>query len=265
MVSRGFVTVGSVAAMIGYFGVYNTLISKIGSVIRTFPLFQNNIERVTELYSYEEKKDGEYIGDVDIIEAENLRFSYEDKQVLRDVSFSVKRGDKLAVIGVNGSGKSTLVLLLCRLLGNYEGSIKINGIELRDINPRVWREHFAFVQQDPYLFEGSVMENIRIGNLSARKEEVESVMEKLGILYLADRNVSYHEKSLSGGEKQRISLARALLKGSNLLIFDEPGNNLDAEATKWIADFIRACDETVIFITHDGLLKQASNKVLCLK
>ncbi len=265
MVSRGFLTVGSVAAMIGYFGVYNTLISKIGSVIRTFPLFQNNIERVTELYSYEEKKDGEHIGDVDIIEAENLRFSYEDKQVLRDVSFSVKRGDKLAVIGVNGSGKSTLVLLLCRLLGNYEGSIKINGIELRDINPRVWREHFAFVQQDPYLFEGSVMENIRIGNLSARKEEVESVMEKLGILYLADRNVSYHEKSLSGGEKQRISLARALLKGSNLLIFDEPGNNLDAEATKWIADFIRACDETVIFITHDGLLEQASNKVLCLK
>lgn len=265
MVSCGAITAGSVAAMAGYFGVYNTLISKIDSVIRTVPNYQNDIERVIELYSHEEKHEGESIGDARVIEAKGLGFCYGEQPVFRDVAFAVRKGDKFAVTGANGSGKSTLILLLCGLLRNYTGSVKINGRELRDLNPQIWRKHFAFVQQDPYLFEGSVMENIRIGNPAAGEEEIKTVMEKLGILYFADRTVSAHDKSLSGGEKQRISLARALLKGSSLLIFDEPSNNLDADTTKWIADFIRECEKTVIFISHDQALKQISDHVLCLE
>lgn len=265
MVSFGAITAGGVAAMVGYFGIYNTLISKIDSMIRTFPNYQNDIERVTELYSHEEKQEGESIGDACIVEAKDLGFCYAKQPVFRDVAFSVRKGDKFAITGANGSGKSTLILLLCGLLGNYTGSIKINGRELRALNPQAWRKHFAFVQQDPYLFEGSVMENIRIGNPAAGEEEIKAVMEKLGILYLADRIVAAHDRSLSGGEMQRISIARALLKGSSLLIFDEPSNNLDADTTKWIADFIRECEETVIFITHDQALKQVSDHVLCLE
>ncbi len=264
MVSRGLITAGCVAAMAGYFEMYNTLITKMGAVIRKYPDYRNDIERVAELYSHAEKQGGEPADDAAVIQAKGLGFSYGERLVLQDVAFSVKKGDKFGVTGANGSGKSTLIRLLCGLLENYRGNVTINGRELRELDPKLWRKHFAFVQQDPYLFEGSVIENIRIGNPAAREEDVRSVMEQLGILYLADRTLSFHDTSLSGGEKQRISLARALLKGSDLLIFDEPSNNLDAAAVKWMADFIRECEKTVIFISHDETLRQTADNVLCL-
>ncbi len=262
LVSRGKISAGAVAVMAGYFGIYNSMIAKLTEVIRMIPDYQNDVDRVAILYSDAEIKEGESVDTFDSISVQQLGFCYGTEPVLQNLSFSVRKGDKLAVIGPNGSGKSTLIFILCGLLGSYKGSVRMNGRELKQIEPGQWRRQFALVQQDPFLFEGSVRENISIGNLQAKEEEISAVMERLGIAHLADRSVSFQDKSLSGGEKQRISLARALLKHPRLLIFDEPGNHLDAAAVQWMADFIRQCKETVIFISHDKTLQQASGQVL---
>lgn len=264
LVSQGSITAGAVAAMVGYFAIYNTMIDNIGNIIKTLPIFQNDVSRMMVLYSDGEREYGENIDDISMIEAKDLAFSYGNEAVLDGLTFCVKKGDKVAVIGKNGSGKSTLIQILCGLFDNYEGNIRVSGKELKELAPETWRDQFAFVQQDPYLFEGSVAENIGIGNLAAKQEDIIEVMERLGIKYLIDRQVSFNEKGLSGGEKQRISIARALLKKSDLLIFDEPSNNLDIGTVEWISSFIKECRETVIFITHDEALIEKADKTICL-
>lgn len=269
-VSRGSMTAGNVASMAGYFTLYHETIGNIGEMVKRLPVFRDDVSRVKLLYSGMENMGGEDIpagescAEGSLLEADGLSFQYENHPVLNGLSFSAKRGEKIAVTGSNGSGKSTLLQILCGLRTGYEGSLKIAGKELKDVNPEAWRDCFALVQQDPWIFEGDVPENVRLGNLSAGEEAVFSVMERLGIRHLADRKLSFQDKSLSGGEKQRISIARALLKGSGLLLFDEPSNNLDAVTSAWIGDFIEHCKETVIFISHDEALIQKADRIVSL-
>lgn len=264
LASTGKVTPGSVAAMLGYFGLYSQLFIDIGNLLKTLEIFKNDMERMTVLYSDEEVERGKNVDNVNLIEAVNIGFKYEEKDVLKNVSFLIKKGQKVAIAGKNGSGKSTLALLLCGLLTNYDGKIKINGDDLREINLNKWRNCFSFVEQDPYIFEGTVFDNIMIGNLSANNDMVISIMKRLGIYYLIDRKVTFNDNSLSGGEKQRISIARALLKENDILVFDEYNNNLDIYTKKWMDKFIIECKETVIFITHDDMLIKKADNVIRL-
>ncbi len=277
MVSRGSITAGNVAAMVGYFAVYNQLMEMSGNVIRTIPLFHNDVRRVKPLYEGMEDLSGETVPaetfipkasvpvpSQDLLRIDSLSFRYDGEPVLNGLSFSVKKGEKIAVTGPNGSGKSTLLRILCGLYPDYGGSIRITGKELKELNPDAWRDCFALVQQDPWLFEGDVAENVQMGRLSASREEVYAIMDRLGIRHLAERKLSFQDHSLSGGEKQRISIARALLKGCGLLLFDEPSNNLDAATSAWIGRFIETCPETMIFISHDEALIAKADRVVSL-
>ena len=264
LTSIGKITAGSVATMLGYFGLYSTVFVDIGSLWKTLELFKNDIERMTVLYSDEEDEGGKNVDNVNLIEAVNIGFKYEKRYILKNVSFLIKRGEKVAIAGKNGSGKSTLALLLCGLLTNCDGKIKINGDDLREISLNRWRNCFSFVEQEPYIFEGTVFDNIMIGNLSANNDTVVSVMKRLGIYYLIDRKITFNDNSLSGGEKQRISIARALIKEKNILIFDEYNNNLDIYTKEWIDKFIVECKETVVFVTHDDVLIGKVDKVIYL-
>lgn len=264
MVSKGSITAGFVAAMIGYFAVFNTVIGNIDHLIRNLPILNNNIERMKILYNDQEEINGGRIECVRRIEVRDVSFSYRDTPVFDHITFSVKKGEKVAIAGVNGSGKSTFMMILCGLLKGYNGSIKIDGKELKEISHNAWRDCFALITQEPYLFEGSVVESIRLGNLSATQADVLGIMEKLNIGYLADRMVSFQEKSLSGGEKQRISIARALLTQRDILLFDEPSNNLDSATVEWIGNFIEECPQTVIYVSHDIGLIRKSDKCIHL-
>ncbi len=201
LVSKGQITPGSVAAMIGYFGIFNSIIDNVGSLIRSYPIVKDEIERMEILYIDEENNTGESVNNMSVIEATDISFSFDDKKIFNNISFSIEKGEKVAIVGANGSGKSTLLKLLCGLLKEYEGSIKINGKELNCISVDKWRDCFTFVTQDPYLFEGNVIENIGIGNSFADEAALDNVMERLGITYLADRDVLFNDKTLSGGEK----------------------------------------------------------------
>ncbi len=252
MVANGAISAGAVAAMVGYFAVFNTLIAGVSRIIQSVPLYNNLVERLKFFYEETENFDGVGIKKVEAIAVDKLSFAYDGKTIFKDVSFKVDKGMKVAVCGVNGSGKSTLIKLLCGLIKGYKGSIKLDDVELSHVAINSWRENFAFAEQDAYLFAGKIKENVWLGNLKATDADVESVMERVGITYLADRDVSASQNELSGGEKQKISIARALLRNTPFLILDEPDNNLDAETLLWLKDFIRSCDRTVIFISHDA-------------
>ena len=173
------------------------------------------------------------------------------------MNFTIHQGDKVAICGQNGSGKSTLIKLLSGVLKDYSGHIKIDGQELSEVSALNWYDCIAYTEQDPYLFPMSIKENIRIGNHNASDEELNEVIQKLEIEYLIDRDIHSEKQQLSGGEKQKISIGRALLKNTPIIIMDEPSNNLDTEALAWLRDFIRHSPKTIVFVSHD------SNLIFC--
>lgn len=265
MTADGILNPGAVAAMAGYFSVFYTVDENAAFCIQNVPIFRNLLERMEVIYTGREETSGSEAGKVMEITAENLSFIYEtnpEHPVFEGLGFHVRRNTKTVICGVNGSGKSTLLKLLCGLLKNYDGHIRLNGKELNQINIESWRRQIAYAAQDPFLFHGSVRENIHLGNPEAQEEKVEQIMEEMGISYLADREVSAKHNDLSGGEKQKVSIARAMLKDTPFLILDEPGNHLDEDTRKWLAGFIRKVPKTVLFISHDdGLIREADYRI----
>jgi len=212
MVANNDIGAGSVAAMVGYFGVFYSLLADFGFIIKKIPILKNLSNRMEVLYSDTEDLSGIEIKNYSDLSANDLCFDYDGIDVFSNLNFNIKENDKTLICGANGSGKSTLIKIICGLLKGYKGSLKINGREFRDISIKSWRCQFAYAAQDPYLFAGTVKENIHLGNLAASDSEVCKVMHKVGISYLADKEISMDNNDLSEGEKQKISIARALLK-----------------------------------------------------
>lgn len=263
-VARGAMTPGSVAAMVGYFSVFNTLISNVSSVIRTLPIMSNVTDRLSVFYEHPEDTRGEEISDIQSITASDVGFSYNGEPVIDGLAFDIRGGGKTAVAGENGSGKSTLLKLLCGLLKGYTGELLFNGRDMRSISVLSLRSRLAYASQEPFIFKGSVRENIRLGRPEAVDSEIDAIAASLGITALCGREIKSGDE-LSGGEKQKISIARALLKNTKLLLLDEPGNSLDAESRLWLESFIKSCDKTVIYILHDDALTSCADYVVRMR
>ena len=157
------------------------------------------------------------------------------------------------ICGTNGSGKSTLVSILTGLRKSYTGSLFVNGVELKDINQKEYRKYISYAPQEPFLFNGTVRENVRLGDLTAQKEKVDQIMKLFGIDKYADKEVSENGTNLSGGEKQRVSLARAVLKDAPILLLDEPDNHLDTEIQESLREILKGEQRIVFFISHRKL------------
>ncbi len=266
LAARGDILPGTVAAMVGYFGVFGTLIGKVSEIIRDTPKLANITERMEIFYEDEEDLAGADVPELRELRAENLSFAYagSERTAFEGLSFVRKTEGKTAVCGANGSGKSTFIKILCGLLRPYGGSLTVDGVEFSGISPEKWREHVAYAPQEPVLFAGTVRENIRLGRRSATDAEVDGVLGELGITDLAERVVEPGKNGFSGGEKQKISVARALMKDARLLILDEPGNNLDAATVAWLEDFLRKTARSVVYITHDRAMEEIADAVVRL-
>ncbi|MGN1345581.1 MAG: ATP-binding cassette domain-containing protein [Eubacteriales bacterium] len=255
LAARGDITPGTVAAMMGYFGVFGTVMGTIGGVIRMVPKLTNSVERMELFYEREERTSGREPGDVREIQADGLSFTYEgqDRAALKKLSFRIQLTGTTAICGANGSGKSTLLRILGGLLGPWDGRLLLNGAEqaeLSEVSPAKWRERLAYAPQDPYLFTGTVRENVHLGNPAATDAEVDAVLAELGLEALSSRVIRAGSGELSGGEKQKISLARAFLKNAPILLLDEPFNHLDAHASVWLERVLLSHARCVLYITH---------------
>lgn len=264
LMTKGAITPGDVVAMTAFFPIWNSLIGYMGNILRQKPILDNQAERVAVLYKGAEDCSGQETGTVTEITAENLSFSYGDKKAIDGLDFCIRQGEKVAICGRNGSGKSTLVKILGGVLREYQGSLMLGGRECNNVSLESWRRQLAFVEQDPHLFTGTIRQNIHLGNLNADSGKVTEVMDELEIGYLADREISQSRDTLSGGEKQRVSLARALLKDTPFLVFDEPGNNLDEKTVKWLCSYIAKSSKTIIYISHDDDFIQVADKKIIL-
>ena len=193
------------------------------------------------------------------IEVEGLHFSYGENCVLHDVNFTAKQGEVTALVGPSGSGKTTMIRLLSRLYDYDQGSITIGGQLLKDISPDSLYGQISMVFQDVTLFNGTVMENIRIGRKDASDEEVREAARKAHceefILNLPEGYQSLigeNGSKLSGGERQRLSIARAFLKNAPILLLDEISASLDVENEKAIQESLNELvkNKTVVIISH---------------
>ena len=263
MIVLGYISTGVVIAMFGYFPVIDTIIGDISSIVSNVPIYHNVVERMRVHYQGGEREDGENIGEMTEISINRVSLSYDGiDDALHETSFKINKGDKIAVKGMNGAGKTTFLRVLCGLLPDYKGEILLDGKDLRRYSISSWRQLISYAPQKPYLFEGNVRENICIGNMDADNGTIESVMKTLGIQYLADRTIEIDQEELSGGEKQKISIARALLKDAPVLLLDEPTNNLDSQSIKWLMQYIQKCNKTILMISHYDDLSFVSNKTI---
>lgn len=205
---------------------------------------------------------------------EGLNFSYDDRQILNDVNVTIPQGKVTALVGPNGSGKTTLVRVLQRLYPYESGNLSFNGENAENISLQSWRKMFAVVSQKPAMFSGSIRENICYGIEREVSEE-----ELLNVVHLADLDkvvASYDDgldhqvgsrgSNLSGGEQQRIAIARAMLKDAKILILDEATASLDTSTEGRVKDGLAALIEgrTVIEIAHRRSAALGADHVIAL-
>lgn len=199
----------------------------------------------------------EYINDICF---ENVSFSYlKGQNIINDISCSFKKNSLTAIVGPSGGGKSTMLKLIARFWDVDKGNIKIGGVPLTEIYPDNWLEKISMVLQDVYLFNETIRENIIFGNEKASEEDVIRAAKLAGCHEFIEKLPEGYEtvvgeggSTLSGGEKQRISIARAILKNAPILLLDEPTSSLDAKnevlVQKAISNLVK--DKTVVMIAH---------------
>lgn len=209
------------------------------------------------------------------IEFRNVSFTYEGAApALRDVSMTVEPGTMIGLCGPSGAGKSTFVNLICRFYDITEGQILIDGIDIRDYDVKWLRRNIGLVLQEPYLFHGTISDNIRYGNPDASNEEIIRAAKAanahdfvVGFPDGYDTMVGERGQSLSGGERQRISIARAILHNPRILILDEATSSVDTETEKQIQQALDrlVAGRTTIAIAHRLSTLQAANKLVVLE
>jgi UDP-glucose/iron transport system ATP-binding protein len=190
-----------------------------------------------------------------ILRAQDLSRAVAGKTIVDDVSFEVRAGGLLGIVGASGSGKSSLLRLLNRLDEPTDGTVYLDGRDYRQLPPRELRRRVGMVTQRPYLFPGDVASNLRFGPAQRGEglpdREIQRLLEQVGVPGFATEDVSV----LSGGEQQRVSLARTLANRPQVLLLDEPTSALDEQSKMGIEDLVTALVRdhglTCIMVTHD--------------
>ena len=211
----------------------------------------------------------------DCIEFRNVCFEYKkNKPVLKNIQFTVQKGETFALVGNSGGGKSTIVNLIPRFYDVKSGNILIDGVDIRNFTLESLRDNISVVFQDNFLFSGTIRDNIMLGNLNATKEELDAAIKESyldGFIKTLDKgldtNIGERGVLLSGGQKQRIGIARAFLKNAPILILDEATSALDNEAEKIVQQAIENLmkDRTVFVIAHRLTTVRNADRIAVIK
>lgn len=274
---NGQLTNGELVSFVLYTNVLIKPIDKISALLELYPKGMAGFKRFQELLAQQPEVQ-DRIGAVDVpylhgdIKFENVNFSYEnDKPILKDVSFELKAGQMTAFVGPSGAGKTTICSLIPRFYDVDSGAIKIDGIDVRDMTRRSLRNQIGIVQQDVFLFTGTIRENIAYGKLGATEEEIREALAKAhleefvdGLSEGLDTQIGERGLKLSGGQKQRLAIARMFLKNPPILILDEATSALDTETEKIIQESLAELAEnrTTLVIAHRLATIKDADRVL---
>lgn len=246
LVAGGDITVGVLTAFIAYIGRFYGRMDSMSRIVSVTQKAAAGAKRIFDIIDHQsnvpEPTNPQPLGVVKGgIQIEDIGFRYGNRAVIRGLSLDIQPGEMIGLVGHSGSGKSTLVNLICRFYDVTEGAIKVDGTDLRRIGVADYRRHIGLVLQEPFLFFGTIAENIAYGKPDASREEIVAAARAAHahefILRLAqgyDSLVGERGQGLSGGERQRISIARALLINPRLLILDEATSSVDTETEKEI-------------------------------
>lgn len=218
-------------------------------------------DRIFAFLDLPEQKRGEeeIAGNKIDISLDNVSFSYdESREVLHDISMNIDSGSLVSIAGVSGSGKSTIAGILLGKNHNYSGSIKVNGTEHRKISSKSLMDNFTMIGHNSWIFKGTVRENLLMGNPTATDAELLDTLDNVNLKNFLesqsglDTRVESNASNFSGGQKQRLALARALLHDTPVYIFDEATSNIDADSEEAIMTAVKqiAKEKTVILISH---------------
>ncbi len=264
LVTEKMINPGQVILMMGVLPVLQMLNESLIQIIEKKPEIDNLYVRMEELYSEPERSGQKEIDGIDEISFKDVSYSYDDENETAKLDLDYKAGDKILILGENGVGKTTFFKVLLGLLPGYKGEVKINGQNFDDISISSLRRKIGYVTQNPYIFKDTVRNNVVMGDERLKEEEIDNALKKFGLLDIKDREVT--NESLSGGEKQRVSLARAFARRPSLWLFDEPNNSLDEETRIELAAFINELSTGAIVILHDKetIEQIGSDKVITL-
>ncbi len=230
-------------------------------------------KKIFDLLDLEVIEDNDLIIDDTTISIKNLNFSYDDKKVLKNINMSIEKNSFVSIVGKSGCGKSTIAGILTMQNEDYEGSVKIGNNELSKINKTNLRENITIVSANSYIFKGSVRENLLMADIHATDEKLWQVLKSVNLSQFLksmdglDTLLLEKGSNFSGGQCQRLALARALLTNSDIFIFDEATSNIDAESEDDIMNVIKSLTKTktVILISHRLLNVINSEKIYVLK
>ena len=280
LISEGYVKIPDFIAFLLYINTFTEPIRVIVDFTEQFQNGYTGFERFTEILNIEpdikDKEGAVELTDVkgDII-FDDVSFKYEEgaHRVLRHINLDIEAGSYVALVGSSGGGKTTLCSLIPRFYDVTGGSIKIDGKDIRDIKLKSLRDHIGIVQQDVYLFAGTVIENISYGKPGSTREEIIEAAKLANahdfIMELPngyDTDIGQRGIKLSGGQKQRLSIARVFLKNPPILIFDEATSALDNESENIVKESLEklAKNRTTIVIAHRLSTVRNAERILVL-
>lgn len=273
---KGEITLGTLQAFISYESMIIWPVRQLGRVLTDLGKTTISVKRINEVLDepieFEEGLQKPQI--TGSIEFDHVGFEYEDHdRILKDISFKVEKGQTVAIIGRTGSGKTTLMNLLLRLYDYTDGSIKIDGVELKQIDHKWMRAHIGAVLQELFLYSKTIKQNIAIAKKDAREDEIQSVAKLASVHHVIedfengyDTIVGERGVTLSGGQKQRVGIARALINKCPILIFDDSLSAVDTETDIEIRRALneRSKDVTTFIIAHRVSTVKDADQIIVL-
>ena len=270
-------TIGGLSSFLTYSTQYTKPFNEISGVVTELQTALSSLKRVQELLKIQKEVDegtNHFQQSIEKIRFDHVYFSYEENQsLIQNFDLTVKKGQKIAIVGPTGCGKTTMINLLMRFYDVNQGGIYINDVNIKDIPKSLYRQRFGMVLQDTWIFHGTVLENVAYGKINATKEEVIEACKKVHAHSFISRLPKGYEtiisatSGLSIGEKQLLTIARIMLRYPEIIILDEATSNIDTRTEKKITE---AFDEimkgkTIFVIAHRLSTIQSADKILVMK
>ena len=262
MVIGGTISLGTFTAFLSYTSIFFSPISQLSSIWTSYKSALPAFDRLKEIYDMEPESGVDNVITIKkgVITFENVWFSYDNRTILKEFNATFVPGLNY-IVGDNGTGKSTILKLICSLYPADKGNIKIDGQNINEIKRNSLIKNVSMIFSEPYLFDGTIYENIGIGNLDATKEEIIGVSKLVKVHDFIESTANKYDTEvgenglmLSSGEKQKIALARAILKDSPIILLDEVTKSIDKDSRDAINEVIMnlMTEKTVIIVTHNS-------------